>query len=66
MHNSGQLIYLCLKLVKKGILNIFFIGQHVCILNIIKWILIILLSAESAYPENPDSEYGWEKLIMRD
>ena len=64
MHNSATINLNVLETCKKGILNIFFIvHQHVCILNIIKWIRIILCVLKNPYPANPDSEYGWEKLF---
>lgn len=65
MHNSATInLNICDEMVKKGIKKIFY-SSSACMYpehnqldpdnpN---------LSEESAYPANPDSEYGWEKLF---
>ena len=65
MHNSCQInLNILDEMVKKGIKNVFY-SSSACMYpshnqtdpnN-------PLLSEESAYPANPDSEYGWEKLF---
>lgn len=65
MHNSCQInLNILDTMVKKGIKNVFY-SSSACIYpshnqedpdN-------PLLSEDSAYPANPDSEYGWEKLF---
>lgn len=65
MHNSATInLNICNEMVKKGIKNVFYTSSA-CMYpshnqtdpdN-------PLLSEESAYPANPDSEYGWEKLF---
>jgi GDP-D-mannose 3',5'-epimerase len=65
MHNSATInLNVCNEMVKKGVKNVFYTSSA-CMYpshnqedpdN-------PLLSEESAYPANPDSEYGWEKLF---
>lgn len=65
MHNSSQInLNILREMVKKNIKNIFY-SSSACIYpsynqedpdN-------PLLEEDSAYPANPDSEYGWEKLF---
>ena len=65
MHNSAMInLNIAEEMVKKGVKNVFYTSSA-CMYpshnqedpdN-------PLLSEESAYPANPDSEYGWEKLF---
>ena len=65
MHNSAMInLNIAEEMVKKGVRNVFYTSSA-CMYpshnqedpdN-------PLLSEESAYPANPDSEYGWEKLF---
>lgn len=65
MHNSATInLNVCNEMIKKGVKNVFYTSSA-CMYpshnqedpdN-------PLLSEESAYPANPDSEYGWEKLF---
>lgn len=65
MHNSASInLNICNEMVKKGIDRVFY-SSSACMYpshnqedpdN-------PLCSEESAYPANPDSEYGWEKLF---
>jgi nucleoside-diphosphate-sugar epimerase len=65
MHNSAMInLNIAEEMVKKGVKNVFY-SSSACMYpshnqedpdN-------PLLSEESAYPANPDSEYGWEKLF---
>lgn len=65
MHNSATInLNVCNEMVKKGVKNVFYTSSA-CMYpsynqedpdN-------PLCSEESAYPANPDSEYGWEKLF---
>ena len=65
MHNSAMInLNIAEEMVKKGVKNVFY-SSSACMYpshnqedpdN-------PLLSEDSAYPANPDSEYGWEKLF---
>jgi nucleoside-diphosphate-sugar epimerase len=65
MHNSATInLNICHEMVKKGVKRVFY-SSSACMYpshnqedpnN-------PLLSEDSAYPANPDSEYGWEKLF---
>ena len=65
MHNSAMInLNVAKEMIRKGVKNVFYTSSA-CIYpsynqedpdN-------PLLSEESAYPANPDSEYGWEKLF---
>jgi len=65
MHNSAMInLNILNEMNKVGIKNIFYTSSA-CVYPIHNQMDCInpLLSEESAYPANPDSEYGWEKLF---
>lgn len=65
MHNSATInLNICNEMVKKGITRVFY-SSSACMYPEHNQLdpLNPLLSEESAYPANPDSEYGWEKLF---
>lgn len=65
MHNSATInLNICNEMVKKGIKNVFYTSSA-CMYPAHNQTDPDnpLLSEESAYPANPDSEYGWEKLF---
>lgn len=65
MHNSAQInLNVVNEMVKKGIKNVFY-SSSACMYpsHNQEDPTNPLLSENSAYPANPDSEYGWEKLF---
>ena len=65
MHNSAQInLNIANEMLKKGVRNVFYTGSA-CMYPSHNQLdpSNPLLSEESAYPANPDSEYGWEKLF---
>jgi nucleoside-diphosphate-sugar epimerase len=65
MHNSAQInLNVAEEMIKKGVKNVFYTSSA-CMYpsHNQEDPLNPLLSEESAYPANPDSEYGWEKLF---
>jgi GDP-D-mannose 3', 5'-epimerase len=65
MHNSAIInLNIVNEMVKKGIKRIFY-SSSACMYPSHNQVdpKNPLLSEESAYPANPDSEYGWEKLF---
>ena len=65
MHNSAQInLNIADEMVRKGIRNVFYTSSA-CMYpsHNQEDPLNPLLSEDSAYPANPDSEYGWEKLF---
>lgn len=65
MHNSVTInLNVCNEMVKKGIKNVFYTSSA-CMYpsHNQEDPDSPLLTEESAYPANPDSEYGWEKLF---
>lgn len=65
MHNSSQInLNILDEMVKKRVRNVFY-SSSACMypLHNQEDPDNPLLSEESAYPANPDSEYGWEKLF---
>jgi nucleoside-diphosphate-sugar epimerase len=65
MHNSATInLNICSEMVKKGITRVFYTSSA-CMYPDYNQTdpSNPLLSEDSAYPANPDSEYGWEKLF---
>jgi GDP-D-mannose 3', 5'-epimerase len=65
MHNSAMInLNIAEEMVKKGVKNVFYTSSA-CMYpsHNQEDPDSPLLSEESAYPANPDSEYGWEKLF---
>ena len=65
MYNSAMInLNIANEMVKKGVRNVFYTSSA-CMYpsHNQEDPLNPLLSEESAYPANPDSEYGWEKLF---
>jgi len=65
MHNSAMInLNIAEEVVAKGVKNVFY-SSSACMYpsHNQEDPLNPLLSEESAYPANPDSEYGWEKLF---
>ncbi len=65
MHNSAQInLNIASEMVSKGIKNVFYTSSA-CMYPAYNQEDPDnpLLSEESAYPANPDSDYGWEKLF---
>lgn len=65
MHNSAMInLNIAHEMVKKGVRRVFY-SSSACMYpsHNQKDPTNPLLSEESAYPANPDSEYGWEKLF---
>lgn len=65
MHNSAMInLNVAHEMVKKGVKRVFY-SSSACMYpsHNQEDPLNPLLSEESAYPANPDSEYGWEKLF---
>ena len=65
MHNSATInLNICNEMVKKNIKNVFYTSSA-CMYPSHNQENpdSPLLSEDSAYPANPDSEYGWEKLF---
>lgn len=65
MHNSAMInLNVAEEMVRKGVKNVFYTSSA-CIYpsHNQEDPANPLLSEESAYPANPDSEYGWEKLF---
>ena len=65
MHNSTIInLNICNEMVNKSVKNVFYTSSA-CMYPSHNQTdpANLLLSEESAYPANPDSEYGWEKLF---
>jgi nucleoside-diphosphate-sugar epimerase len=65
MHNSATInLNICNEMVKKNVKNVFYTSSA-CMYpsHNQEDPANPLLSEDSAYPANPDSEYGWEKLF---
>jgi nucleoside-diphosphate-sugar epimerase len=65
MHNSAMInLNICNEMLKKKISRVFYTSSA-CMYPAHNQLDPInpLLSEDSAYPANPDSEYGWEKLF---
>lgn len=65
MHNSAMInLNIAEEMVRKGVQNVFYTSSA-CIYPAYNQLdsLNPLLSEASAYPAEPDSEYGWEKLF---
>lgn len=65
MHNSALINLNILKVSRKRIINKIFYSSSACIYPEFNQMdpLNPKTSEDSAYPANPDSEYGWEKLF---
>lgn len=65
MHNSATInLNICNEMVQKGIKQVFY-SSSACMYPLHNQLSIdkMNLHEDSAYPANPDSEYGWEKLF---
>lgn len=65
MHNSASInLNICESMVKHNIKNVFFTSSA-CVYpeHIQEDFASVNLEEDNAYPANPDSDYGWEKLF---